>query len=176
MNANDLSNDDFGAMTEELVAYLDGELDARACREVEKRLSHDADYRLRLQELQQSWDLLDSLPRADVDMSFTQSTVAMIAVTAREDADRRMTKTSRRRGWFGGLVALAALTAFSLGYGVVYFRLNLANRRILRDLPVIESLDEYRYAESLEFLRMLDDSGLFLEDGRVEEGATDHGL
>ena len=34
--------------TDELVAYLDGELSADECRRVERRLASDADYRRRL--------------------------------------------------------------------------------------------------------------------------------
>jgi hypothetical protein len=43
------------------------------------------------------------------------------------------------------------------------------NRRLLRDLPVIERLDEYRYADSVEFLRTLEREGLFTEDEMPNE-------
>ena len=53
MNAEQRPSDADDAMVEELVAYLDGELDPEASREVERRLTQDADYRLRLRQLQQ---------------------------------------------------------------------------------------------------------------------------
>ena len=37
---------------EQLVAYLDGELDEETNRDIERRLSDDPEYRLRLQQLQ----------------------------------------------------------------------------------------------------------------------------
>jgi len=36
---------------------------------------------------------------------------------------------------------------------------------LLQDLPVIQNVDEYRYADSIEFLRMLEKEGLFAEGG-----------
>jgi anti-sigma factor RsiW len=60
---------------EELVAYLDGELDAAARQSVEERLARDAEYRSHLQSLQQAWDLLDELPRSSASESFTRTTV-----------------------------------------------------------------------------------------------------
>ena len=48
--------------TDELVAYLDGELTADECRRVERRLASDADYRRRLTELEQAWSALEALP------------------------------------------------------------------------------------------------------------------
>ena len=39
---------------EQLVAYLDGELDEETNRDIERRLSDDPEYRLRLQQLQQA--------------------------------------------------------------------------------------------------------------------------
>ena len=49
------------AVMQELVAYLDGELDAETSTRVEQRLTEDDDYRTQLQQLQRTWDLLDEL-------------------------------------------------------------------------------------------------------------------
>ena len=65
---------------EELVAYLDGELEPARQLQVERRLADDADYRGELIRLQRSWDLLDQLPRADTDEEFTKSTITMAAL------------------------------------------------------------------------------------------------
>jgi anti-sigma factor RsiW len=149
---------------ERLVAYLDGELETDATREVERRLSQDAGYRQRLHQLQQSWDLLEHLPNAQVDPLFTQSTVAMVAVQATNDVDQLRATRSRLRvlATIGG--GLAATVAFVLSYAGTSWYGGRDNRRLLHDLPVIQKLDEYRYAETIEFLRMLDREGLFAED------------
>ncbi len=171
MNAEQSPSDANDAIVEELVAYLDGELDPEASRDVERRLSQDAEYRLRLRQLQQSWDLLDRLPKADVDASFTQSTVAMIALKAADDVEVVDAGRFKRRKIFQWLGAGGVAAAFLVGYALVYSVAQRHNSRLLRDLPVIENIDEYRYAESLEFLRMLDREGLFVED-EIEGGSS----
>jgi anti-sigma factor RsiW len=149
---------------EQLVAYLDGELDAAATGAVEQRLTQDAGYRQLLRQLQQSWDLLDRLPKAHVDQSFTQSTVAMVVVKAADDVEQLQAVSGRRRRytWWFGTVGIAL--AFLFGYAAVARWAGRENRQLLRDLPVIEKLDQYRYAESVEFLRMLEREGLFVEE------------
>ena len=160
------TQDDFPA---DLVAYLDGELDVEQTRIVEERLSHDADYRRQLRELQTAWDLLDFLPAADVDESFTRTTVAMVAVSASGDVERVAERRGRRKSrlWWTGTVAAA--TAFAAGYAAVAVVVSRENRRLLRDLPVIQRLDQYRYADNVEFLRLLEREGLFTDDEMPNE-------
>lgn len=148
----------------DLVAYLDGELDVDQTRAVEDRLSSDAEYRRHLREMQQAWDLLDRLPRADVDETFAQTTLAMVAVSASGDVEQARIRhvRSRRRRWWAGSVA--AIVAFTAGYVAVSIVVSRENRQLLEDLPVIQRLDEYRYADSVEFLRLLEREGIFVED------------
>lgn len=152
------------AELEQLVAYLDGELEAEAARAVERRLAADAAYRQRLIRLQQSWDLLDHLPKATIEPAFTQSTVAMVVVKAADEVEQLRSARSRlqRRTWAGGL-ALATI-AFLVGYGGWSRVGDRENRRLLRDLPVIERIGDYRYVDTVEFLRTLDREGLFAEE------------
>jgi anti-sigma factor RsiW len=151
------------ALLDELVAYLDGELDRDANRDVERRLSQDAAYRDRLRRLQQTWDLLDHLPQADVDESFTQSTIAMVAVrAATEHRDVASRGRRQRHLWFAGIALGTALT-FAFGFAATRWVAGSADRQLVRDLPVIENVDLYRYAESIEFLRMLEREGLFAD-------------
>lgn len=160
------TQEDFPA---DLVAYLDGELDAEQTRSVEERLSGDAEYRRQLRELQRTWDLLDHLPTADVDESFTRTTVAMVAVSASGDVDHVAAQRGRRKRWLWWSGTAAAALAFAAGYVVVAVLVSRENRRLLRDLPVIERLDQYRYADSVEFLRQLEHEGLFTEDEIANE-------
>jgi anti-sigma factor RsiW len=156
-------------MVEELVAYLDGELDTDSNRRVERRLSQDPKYRRQLRALQQSWDLLDHLPRADVDESFTESTIAMVALRASDERQQTQTSATRRfRLVMGGAAACAAL-AFASAFAATRWWADMQDRQLLSDLPVIENLDEYRYAESIEFLRLLEREGLFSEGGLDHE-------
>ena len=54
MNGN--GDGDLSTLDEELVAYLDGELDPVDSSRVERRLADDELYRQRLAEMQHAWD------------------------------------------------------------------------------------------------------------------------
>lgn len=59
----------------ELVAYLDGELEAAAARRVEARLASDPLARARAAALKKTFDLLDYLPRPEPSTTFTTRTL-----------------------------------------------------------------------------------------------------
>jgi anti-sigma factor RsiW len=148
-------------MDEEIVAYLDGELDREAAIAIERRLADDPAYRARLTQLQQAWDLLDNLGQREADEDFTHSTVAMITVKAGEQSqdDEGRARLRKQAAWagMGGLALVAAVAA----YMAVDHRLNAENRALVRDLPVIERIDQYSNVESVEFLKRLQREGLF---------------
>jgi anti-sigma factor RsiW len=149
---------------EELVAYLDGELDSEESLRVERRLADDPSYRLALQELEKAWDLLDALPRSHPGEDFTRTTVEMVVLSARQDVEEIKVKGQRRR-WTALLtVALLVVAAALAGFGGVYWTAAMPNRQLVRDLPVIENMEYYRHADSLEFLRRLESESLFDED------------
>ena len=60
MNAenNEFHDTEDHALNEELVAYLDGELNRDGVSRVEDELSNNAEYRLRLMQLQQAWPIM----------------------------------------------------------------------------------------------------------------------
>lgn len=149
------------AIDQEIVAYLDGELDPAAAARVERRMAEDPRYNARLNRLEKAWDLLDTLGRTEADDSFTHSTVAMVALKAEDDVQAGAKASGRKRSlaWVG-LAAAAAIAAVG-AYFVVDQRLNRDNRELVRDLPVIERVDEYRNIESVDFLVELQKEGLF---------------
>ena len=146
-------------LEERLVSYLDGELDANEASRVEQALAADPRVRRELWQLERSWELLDELPRTQVDDSFTRSTVEMIAIKAEADlavAQASLPERKRRARWLVGLaLAAAAATGFLLVAGLRH----QANQRLLQDLPIVEKLDQYRDAEDIEFLRLLKAQG-----------------
>jgi hypothetical protein len=152
------------ALREELVAYLDGELDAEGRRHIEDRLAAEPELRRMLQELDRTWNLLDELGAPPVDEDFTRTTLEMAALAADEDAVRQRAEAPRRRRrrWLaaaGGLLAAAAA-----GFAAVALLAPDPNAQLLRDLPVLESLDQYRHVDSIDFLRMLARAKLFTEE------------
>ena len=156
-------------LDEELIAYLDGELDEPKRIEVEQRLAAEEEYRRRLRSLERAWDMLDLLPTAQASDDFTRSTVEMTIETAADEAQTQQLRTrqSRRKSMLIGGAAL--VVAAAAGYAAVMVGLDSENRQLVRDLPVIESVDQYRTVENVEFLHRLVDEGLFAEpEGEVD--------
>jgi anti-sigma factor RsiW len=156
------------SIDEEIVAYLDGELDSESEARVARRLSDDPAYRLRLNQLQQAWDLLDNLRGTEADDEFTASTVAMVAVQAEHEAKSQQVRTVRQRNlaWLT-LVGVVLLSAIS-SYVVLNRRLTRADRNLVHDLPVIEHVDEYSNIDELSFLKLLTRENLFPSE--VDDG------
>lgn len=152
---------DSDAIDEEIVAYLDGELDAEAEARVVRRLSEDASYRARLAQLQQAWDLLDNLRRTEADDEFVQSTIAMVAVQADCEAKSQSLKQVRRRNYTWLAATGVGLLSLVCGFVALHRYLTRDNRNLVRDLPVIEHVDEYRNIEDIEFLKQLERENLF---------------
>lgn len=152
------------SLEEQLVAYLDGELDAEASRRVEELLAADGNVRQTLQSLDRTWELLDELATAQVADRFTQSTLEMVTAAAVEDTERARTEASggrrRRCTILGGTLIAAGLA----GFLAVWNLMPDPNRQLVDDLPVLEHLDQYRQIENVEFLRMLRDQGLFVRE------------
>jgi anti-sigma factor RsiW len=149
------------AIDQEIVAYLDGELDREEAARVERRLAEDPQYAARLNRLDKAWDMLDVLGRTEADDSFTQSTVAMVALKARSDSAEAEQQARRRKIFTWLALGTVALIAMVTTYAVVQNRLNAPNRELVRDLPIIERVDELRNIENVEFLQQLRDEGLF---------------
>jgi hypothetical protein len=62
----------------DLIAYLDGELNERAAREVETRLHRDPTARAEVEALRRTWALLDYLPRPEPSAHFTHRTLTRV--------------------------------------------------------------------------------------------------
>ena len=148
---------------DELVAYLDGELDAESSQRVEARLATDPEFRQRLRNLEQVWDSLDYLPRAELNEEFTHSTLEMVATEIDRDVTQQLVAAprSRRRRWLWGASSVAA--ACLAGFLVLQWTLPDPNEALVQDLPILNRLDIYRETGSLEFLLELDRSGIFTE-------------
>ncbi len=148
-----------GELEEQFVGYLDGELDAPNAHRVEEALAADPHVREEVWKLEQTWEMLDELPRTQVDESFTRSTVEMIAVRAEQELAQaaQLIPQRRRNAWLlsGTVVACAAIAGF-LSVLVMEQR---ADERLLRDLPVIENFEQYREVGDIEFLRLLRERG-----------------
>ena len=149
---------------EELVAYLDGELSRENVSRVEDALSENAEYRLRLKQLQQAWDLMDDLPQSTMDESFTKSTVEFVVVAAESEV---VATVNRWKTWRVGVWALSlAVVVLTVWGGAALVTLlgGRDNQQLLNDLPLVQEIDVYDPIDNMDFLEELDASGVFAEE------------
>ncbi len=157
-----------GSLEEQLVAYLDGELDAEASRHIDELLAADAKVRQTLHDLERTWDMLEEIDAPLSDEQLTRSTLEMVAQAARKEADEAQAERPlrRRRRWLA--VVAVVLVAAAGGFFAVAAMAPGPDRQLLHDLRVIERQDEYRQAASVQFLHLLRDKGLFSERSAEE--------
>ncbi len=159
------------AEVEDLVAYLDGELDEAEAQQVEARLNVDAASRKETDALQAAWALLDHLPRAEPSPDFTHRTMEHVQVAADTARIHRRRKFWAR--WWPRLVtvgwAAGLLIAFLVGYlGYLKFRsTEPSDYELARELRLIENKRLYELVDDLDFLRRLDRPDLFGEEPGV---------
>jgi hypothetical protein len=141
--------------SEELVAYLDGELRSEDCRRIEQRLSADAAYRRELAELDQAWSALEELPHAVATEDFARTTIEMVAVATERESSKR-TASGSTRLWRGMLLvaALGGILAVA-GYAAVDRLLPNPDDALIADLPIIAEFDALNEIRDVEFLREL---------------------
>lgn len=146
----------------QLTAYLDGELEAADVRNVEERISLDQRYQKLLHQLQQTWDVLDVLPSAEISAArdFTQSTMKLVVQDARQSTDKK-----NRSFWTWPLRVLALCLIPCVASAGTFFTSryvqNIPVHQFKKNLSVIRDLDAYSYDNnlSIDFLERLETKG-----------------
>jgi anti-sigma factor RsiW len=152
---------------EDLVAYLDGELDEEAARALEAKLSLDSAVRAEVDQLRRTWELLDYLPKAEPSPNFTHRTLDRVS-TFRPTGTSSAGSARRSRPWLVGLGwAAAVLLAVTIGYAGVHFAYpaDRTDEELARDLRVLENKRLYDAVDDLDFLHELDSPDLFGDEG-----------
>lgn len=144
---------------ENLVAYLDGELSEQEMQSLDNILTQNPTARAEVEQLRQTWELLDALPRSAVTEDFTARTVASIK-TIQGDSSGRSSSWPRRGtillGWAVALT-VSAITAFL----ATSSWLAAEHRLLYENLSLVERLDAYSEIDSVDFLTGLTERGLF---------------
>lgn len=165
---------------EELVAYLNGELDPAAARLVETRLQLDPRVRAEAAALSKTWELLDFLPQAEPSAHFTHRTLERLSAQQTQVASRGV--GGRRWSWWAAGLGWAAALLFAAvaGYAGVSYLVAPSpaedsaevSRRPAREqiddllahnLSVVQNQRLYENVDDLEYLRSLDQPDLFGE-------------
>ncbi|MCA9246143.1 MAG: hypothetical protein KDA42_03480 [Planctomycetales bacterium] len=178
MNKTRSDNSTPRSTDEQLVAYLDGELDDRARGEIEDRLASEPALRDQLQRLQQTWDCLDELPATSVDEKFTQSTIAMAAVAASQELSALENQAASRGAKRALMQAGALAVSLLLGLFAATLFWPDPNSGLVDDLFVLARLEAFQTLDDVDFLRELDRQQFFAQAGTSDAASepTDLGL
>ncbi|MEZ6139579.1 MAG: hypothetical protein R3B84_03315 [Zavarzinella sp.] len=173
--------------TEQLIAFLDQELEDDEAEQIAAQLSIDPKLRAEAETHQRTWDILDFLPRAKPSESFTQNTVSMIIpVGASSSATNQQTlpATGISPTRNGGMLfpILCVLVCLIAGVGSYQLRNRLfptqnnqvdSNQMMVDHLSLLQNMRLYREVDSLEFIQELSKPELFGTDFRVGYGNLD---
>ncbi len=163
-----MSVSDHNLNDDELVAYLDGELDEQRASEIEQRLRDEPELREKLAELQNTWDLLDTLPQGEARHSFTQTTLEFVFDDAKKEIRR-----SRKGFSPAAIISIVSVLMLLIGGAIGFFAIDYYRkqpiREIIADLDTIENVDQYLILKDVEFLKLLnEESDLFVSDAEIE--------
>ena len=145
-----------------LVAYLDGELNEAESRAIATKLSLSPTARREVEALEQTWELLEQLPRLKAPENFTEKTLT--EVRQLDEAGGRLESalaTNISRLLQASAWVAASAVAFVLGFVLIHFFWPNPTARLARDLSVAEHLDEYRDVGDFDFLKELVNSPEF---------------
>ena len=155
MSATLLSdNEPLDPNDELLVAYVDGELDSKARRELEDQLLENESLRRRLQQLQQGWDLLDDFPSISPNEKLVESTLELVVADLTGVHETVTVKRTKRHRW-SLTVAAATLVCIGIALSALYWVQSNRFRAELTDLSIAENLDAYFYGRDLQLMRDL---------------------
>jgi ferric-dicitrate binding protein FerR (iron transport regulator) len=158
----------------DLVAYLDGELEAEPAQAIEAKLAQDPAAHAEVEQLRRAWELLDYLPKPEPSPSFTYRTLERVGPVVTGAQPKR--SPIRLPRWAFG-VGWAASVLFAMAGGYLGLTLLLRggggqrgnefnDQDLVRDLRVIENKRMYELVDDYEFLKDLDHPDLFGEDPR----------
>lgn len=149
---------------DDLVAYLDGELDDAAARKIEEKVTADAATRTKIQSLRKTYDLLDYLPKSEPSADFATKTITQIQKLPFRSFEVPRARLTNRNGIWTSLAACSAI-AMGLVAGMLSRPSTPAAEPLTPDLlPVLARLPLYTGVDDLEFLRKLDRPDLFGSD------------
>ena len=147
---------------EDLVAYLDGELPEDQVQQIDRVIAGSEVARHEVEALARTWERLDILPPAKASEDFASKTMTNLKVMETPfRIEEQWWFGHFRRAWvIAGWIAALSLCGW-LGFQITRYWIPNPNEDLLRDLPVIENLDQYQEAREIEFLNELKKTSLF---------------
>lgn len=141
---------------DDLVAYLDGELDDQTVQQIEHVLAQSNVARHEVDMLARTWDLLGSLPTPRASSEFTERTLSALVVKKPSiPLDQQpWFKVTRRTGIFASWMIGLTVCGW-LGFLITARFVPNETDALLEDLPVVQNFERYAEAGDIQFLREL---------------------
>lgn len=136
-----------------LVAYLDGELDAKTENDLMDRLTEDQNLNQRLRRLQEGWEWLDTLPGVASNEKLVESTLELVVA----DIVKAKPKTDSVWSKYRLAIAIALASLLGIAASIIAVSIIRSNRyeQELRDLEIAQHLNGYLHGGNLELMRKL---------------------
>lgn len=142
---------------DDLIAYLDGELDNATAEAVEAQLADDPAARSRADEYKRSFDLLDYLPKPEPSATFATRTITRLMPTAVSGSQPAI---PRRKVWpevltwavlavLAGGMAFAGSRAWRAATTPPPADLPLSDLAVIENLPLYAGVDDVRFVREL---------------------------
>lgn len=136
-----------------LVAYLDGELDAKTENELMDRLTSEQGLNERLRRLQEGWEWLDTLPGVASNEKLVESTLELVVADIVKAKPKSTSRLSQYR--FAVSVVLACIFGAAASIVVVSMIRSRQYQQELRDLEIAQHLNAYLNGGDLALMRQL---------------------
>lgn len=134
---------------ENLVAYLDGELDDSTAGAVDEILSESQVARHEVEMLTRTWEMLDLIPKEEASEDFTQTTLQTVRLADTSETGVTTEQVMPYLRLALGILVWLSGTIFASWAGFMITRAWTPNpaEDLIRDLPVIENLHRYQKLE-----------------------------
>jgi anti-sigma factor RsiW len=165
-------------VTEEIVAYLDGELDPTTAESIATRMTLDPHLRAQADALQRTWDILDILPRPEPSPSFATRTLTQVLPSGSPLPPSPLAAgpsstlvpvmppavPSQVGFWVGtAAILLGSFGLGFLGHSLLHPREN-EDKYIVEDGRLMRNMRLYRHIDDIDYLEKLNSSELFGEE------------
>ena len=150
---------------ENLVAFIDGELEEETYRDLEKTVADNPVARHEIDILKKPWGLLDYLDRPDASDNLIEKTMTELKVVSDPKKEFEMPQwwSKVRQGLAYSISVAGILVAVVGGYLTATRWIPSQADEIARDLPVIKNYDELNEIGSVAFLELLKEQNLVNE-------------
>lgn len=145
-----------------LVAYLDGELEEDTTQYIDQVLAKSEVARHEVEALARTWELLDLLPKPNATENFTERTLTTLKVSeVRTQMTDQPWFTYVRKGAVAVVWVAVLSVAASVGFVATTRWVPNPNEELLTDLRLMKNLDVYLEADSIDFVNELQRMGSF---------------